>query len=223
MTTSLKHLAVAAVAAASFASAQAASFANKAENFFTVDPQLTAALASFAGDVQLSATGGAAYDAGVLSFVASNATFATTTGADLVETSTAGLSLTALGTTITLSNLGFNASTGKLSGVMAADGNTLVTGDLLELTSAPYITTKYTFDQAIGSGSLLTGTFHMTNAAAKKLGFTLGGLAGQLMAPTIQGYAFGTMAVNVPEPSTYALMGLGLMGVALTARKRKSA
>jgi PEP-CTERM motif len=52
--------------------------------------------------------------------------------------------------------------------------------------------------------------------------------------PTVQGTKFGALAVDVtaaaapvvvvpppiPEPSTYALMGLGLVGIAFAARKR---
>jgi PEP-CTERM motif len=220
MTTSFKHLAVAAVAAASFASAQAATFEDKALSFFTVDSQLTSALSSF-GSVVLDATGGAQYSNGLLSFVADTATF--TSAADLVLASSAGLSLTAEGTTIKMSGLGYNNATGMLTGTMSADGANVFTGNLLEIYGTPKSTTTFSFDSVVGSGSLLTGTFHMTNGAAKALGRALGGALGAAYAPTIQGYSFGTMTVAVPEPSTYALMGLGLVGVALAARKRKAA
>lgn len=37
----------------------------------------------------------------------------------------------------------------------------------------------------------------------------------------VESFAAGDSTLNVPEPATYALMGLGLIGVSLVARRRQ--
>jgi choice-of-anchor A domain-containing protein len=71
-------------------------------------------------------------------------------------------------------------------------------------------------------GTVLAGDASVTNSSA---------MEGTLYAANFTGngelhnYAFaGTLPVGaVPEPSTYAMLGLGLLGVVVAARKRKSA
>jgi uncharacterized membrane protein YphA (DoxX/SURF4 family) len=116
--------------------------------------------------------------------------------------------------TLSFSNFSFDSATKALSGNLVGTG--VVVAKLNYL-----------------SGELLTATSLVTSGTNQiASGFTLSAgltayLTAQGIAPSQVSAVAGvvksvTVPAAVPEPTTYALMGLGLVGIALVARKRQA-
>lgn len=71
-----------------------------------------------------------------------------------------------------------------------------------------------------GSFSYTASGLKLSSAAASKIGSALG-----VSSHTLAKINFGTLKITgaIPEPSTYALIGLGLAGAAVAARRRQKA
>jgi hypothetical protein len=224
MTISFKQLAVAAAATITFATAQAGTYPGIVTEVFTLDAALTASLSSL-GSVAFKSTGPATFDAGLgaLTLTSTGTTFTAANASDLVVAAAgSGLTITTSGISVSLADMSFSAAAKAISGkLLDASGATVFTGDLLSTAAANTILAPFSLT---GQGQLQTGVMRLTSGASLALAKAIAGPIGAVYAPTLAGYDFGSLKVTaVPEPSTYALMGLGLVGVALTARKRKSA
>lgn len=108
---------------------------------------------------------------------------------------------------ISFSDLQF-AKTGLLRGKMTGGGAASslgFTGDMLQAATLVEVS-----DTLLASSFSVTPSFasYLTNAGASKYLTTIGSLV---------------TSINVPEPGTYALMGLGLVGIALVSKRRSQA
>lgn len=168
------------------------------------------------GTVTISKLGAATYTAGAsntgtlqLSADAIDSVLADFAAADGFKISVSSLFL---GTnSVSFSNFTHNLETGLLSGSLLGAGGILgnlnYTGDLIDATTI----------SGVGTGTLTFSNFQLSQGLSDYLAAN-----GVTPSQVPVGDMIRSVAVAVPEPSTYALMGLGLVGIALTARKRQA-
>jgi PEP-CTERM motif len=127
----------------------------------------------------------------------------------------AGFSITAstfLGDGVaTFSNFKFDASTGIMSGNLVGGGLlsklNYLNGDLLKANTLT----------GVGTSLITASNFTLADGLSSYL--TTNKISPALLPVSS---VVKTVALPVPEPTTYALMGLGLVGIALVARKRQA-
>ena len=204
---------VAVAAMASAVSVQAATFAAPVELDFT----LSETLLGFLGNSPvITTTGGATVSGSTITLPASTVTLGNANGSDLIAGTTAAFTVTTTSSSgvtsaLNLSNLSYNNATKQLSATIKLNGATAFSGVALTTASAQLLES---FNATLG-----TGLLHAMGINAFQQAF---------IKPTLLNTAFGklsvdTVAAAVPEPSTYALMGIGLVGIGLMARKKKQA
>lgn len=233
--TLIKHFAVLSVAAvASVASAATQPLNAITDSYVTLD---TAVLAQ--NSFTASALGGSTYNSttGKLTDAIASVSTLTNPGPLTVQyDSASGLSLkgslAGLGVTVNMTNFSYDAGTNTLFGNLVV--NTLLGGKTY---TNQAILVAGTEVGTLGSNSIDSVT---SSTTARDLNFTLSNftmaadLTTQLgtLAPqfawlpsavkTVVAYTKPTAAA-VPEPGTYALMGLGLVGIAAVSRRRQAA
>lgn len=240
-TTMARNAVAVAVSTVSLMGAVSAQAAAPTSGIFTFDSGILALLsnatiassgdATFAGATKTNIfTKAVTYTSAVVTMQLPTLSVSSPTAADLMAAaaSQTGFTVTtSAGLVLSFSDIIYNNVTHAVSSTIAAGGTTLFAGEALSAASA--VVTE-NFDVATGKGLLTTAPLYLTAGAASAFADAFGIPASLL--PTVQSTKFGTLAVDVvaataapvtpsiPEPSTYALMGLGLVGIALASRKR---
>lgn len=112
---------------------------------------------------------------------------------------------------IDFTDLSFDLTSKTLSGKTG--------GSTIALFTASSVTGKVTGSLSTGSFDYTASGLKLTDAAASKIGSALG------VSSTLLGkVSFGSLRLTgaIPEPSTYALIGMGLAGAAFVARRRRT-
>lgn len=224
----LKHIAVSFLAVAAAAASATSQPFVAGSGSVTLDTSYLTANGYTVGTV-----GSATYNAatGVLTDPLQGISTTTNPGALTVDFSdTSGLSLKKGLTTVKLFDFSFDVATQSLYG-------TITSGIFLNLPNQSLLTAT-TLAGDFG-GSALTSVGN--SATARKLNMVASDfvlsesfktfLAEQGVDPTavsfvagiVKSVNVGSVAPPVPEPSTYALMGIGLVGIAMTRRRRQQA
>lgn len=144
-------------------------------------------------------------------------TFASGAGVRLAQSFLVGVNLT---------NFSFNLADSTLYGDVAALGLTnqaLLTAGTIASSFGTEVGTSVTSSATTRSLGLLASNFRLADDFVVKAGGVDAAASFQFIATLIKEVKIGTVAAQVPEPSTYALMGLGLVGISLVARRRRAA
>lgn len=211
----IKHIAQAALAVVASVAVNAASAAAPTGNATAAISQ--AALS--ANNIVLTAFGAATYSSGILSLTAAQSSTSTT----LIDFANGDGFKLAGSATISLLDLSYNVSTNTLNGMVKLGNPTIGltlfnTGPIANATSFMAVADPDGANDLLVSGLTLTPEF-VTAISAYIEDPTAIPLGSILTSMSFENYGF---AAPVPEPTTYALMGLGLVGISLVARRRQA-
>lgn len=234
--TSIKQVAVWALAAVAGAASAATSQPFTPTSATVIIDSAT--VANSLNGYTLAGTGGATLSGSNIAIGVQGVSLNTSPGPLVIDfTDAAGLRLTkAFNPTITLTNFSFDLANNTLSGDLLV-GSALL--PLLKLTNQSLLTSTNT----LSSFGSVAGTNVASSTTARALGLSASnfelssGFQSYLTAaelnPADYGYLaslikeikVGTVVATpaIPEPSTYALMGLGLVGIAAVSRRRQAA
>lgn len=219
-----------AVAAAAFVAAGSAFAANPALNLvsgsgtLTVDSSAASQLTALG--LSLTPVPGSATTAGLRQPVTSIAANGTNTSLTTVNFSTAGLRLGNSTTRIDLTDFSLNTTSNILTASISLNGGS---SQRLGLFQASSLTGSFAVPTlTAGQSTTINVTLNdlkLTSSGATQVA-TLAGYGA--FAGLLTGINFGDFATTVtvsavPEPSTYALMGLGLAAAGFFARRRQQA